>query len=64
MPSAKEIRVYLEKHGIQTELSTAVNASIQAQSENPLDFISDYLKAKAAGGGGNASESTTLQLEC
>ena len=60
MPSAQEIRAYLEKHSIQAALTAAVNASIQAHSENPLDFIGDFLKAKAvAGDGGGAPESTT-----
>ena len=48
MPSAQEIRDYLEKNGIQAALTAAVNEAIQARAPNPLDFIGDSLKAKAA----------------
>ena len=48
MPSAQEIRTYLEKNGIQAALTAAVNEAIQARAQNPLDFIGDSLKAKAA----------------
>lgn len=48
MPSAQEIRTYLEKNSIQAALTAAVNEAIQARAPNPLDFIGDSLKAKAA----------------
>ena len=49
MPTAQEIRAYLEHHGIQTALNAAVNAAIQAQAPNALEFIGDLLKAQAGG---------------
>ena len=57
MPTAQEIRAYLEKHGIQAALNAAVNTAIQAQAPNALDFIGDLLKAQAAAaaGGGYAT---------
>ena len=36
------------KNGIQAALTAAVNEAIQARAPNPLDFIGDSLKAKAA----------------
>ena len=58
MPTAQEIREYLEKHGIQNALTAAVNEAIQAKATNPLEFIADVLKAKAgsAGAGGGAAQ--------
>ena len=35
MPTAQEIREYLEKHGIQNALTAAVNEAIQAKATNP-----------------------------
>ena len=56
MPTAAEIRAYLEKHGIQANLNAAVNAALQANAPNALDFIGDWLKNKAAeAGGGHAT---------
>ena len=54
MPTAQEIREYLEKHGIQNALTAAVNEAIQAKATNPLEFIADALKAKAGSAGGAA----------
>ena len=58
MPTAQEIREYLEKHGIQNALTAAVNEAIQAKATNPLEFIADALKAKAgsAGAAGGAAQ--------
>ena len=58
MPTAQEIREYLEKHGIQNALTAAVNEAIQAKATNPLEFIADVLKAKAgsAGAAGGAAQ--------
>ena len=56
MPTAQEIRTYLEKNGIQAALTTAVNEAIQAQAPNALEFIGDSLKAKAASGGAAAAK--------
>ena len=49
-PTAQDVRAYLEKYGVQASLTVAVNAAIQAQAPNPLDFIGDKLKAMAAAG--------------
>lgn len=49
-PTAQDVRAYLEKYGVQASLTVAVNAAIQAQTPNPLDFIGDKLKAMAAAG--------------
>ena len=56
MPTAQEIREYLEKHGIQNALTAAVNEAIQAKATNPLEFIADVLKAKAGSAGGGAAQ--------
>ena len=48
MPTVEEIKAYLEHHGVQTALNAAVNAAIQAQAPNPLEFIADLLKAQAS----------------
>ena len=58
MPTAQEIREYLEKHGIQAALTAAVNEAIQAKATNALEFIADALKAKAgsAGAAGGAAQ--------
>ena len=60
MPTAQEIRTYLEKNGIQAALTTAVNEAIQAQAPNALEFIGDRLVAasttKAVGGGAGGDE--------
>ena len=52
MPTAQEIREYLEKHGIQNALTAAVNSAIQAKATNPLEFIGDLLKSKGSSAGG------------
>ena len=52
MPTAQEIREYLEKHGIQNALTAAVNSAIQAKATNPLEFIGDLLKSKGGSAGG------------
>ena len=39
MPNAQEIREYLEQHGIQNALTTAVNEAIQAQAPNALHCL-------------------------
>ena len=53
-PTAQEIRAYLEKHGIQAALTGAVNAAIQSQAPNALEFIGDKLKSMAGGSSGGA----------
>ena len=58
MPTAQEIREYLEKHGIQNALTAAVNEAIQAKATNPLEFIGDLLKSK----GGSAGAGGAVQL--
>ena len=64
MPNAQEIREYLEQHGIQNALTTAVNEAIQAQAPNALEFIGDSLKAKAGGGaGGDVAKASPVSLE-
>ena len=64
MPTAQEIRAYLEKHGIQPALTAAVNAAIQAQAPNALEFTGDLLKAKAvSSGGAPAAEEAPAAVE-
>ena len=46
MPTAQEVREYLEHHGIQAAVNAAVNGALQSRSPNPLEFISDFLIAK------------------
>ena len=52
MPTAAVIRAYLEEHGIQAALNAAVNAALQVQAPNALEFIGDWLIKKAAESGG------------
>ena len=57
MPTAQEVREYLEHHGIQVAVNAAVNGALQSRSPNPLEFISDFLIAKGrevASGGDTA----------
>eukprot|EP00964_Phaeocystis_antarctica_P136065 scaffold100467_cov66-Phaeocystis_antarctica.AAC.1 len=57
MPTAQEVRQYLEHHGIQVAVNAAVNGALQSRSPNPLEFISDFLIAKGrevASGGDTA----------
>ena len=57
MPTAQEVREYLEHHGIQAAVNAAVNGALQSRSPNPLEFISDFLIAKGrevASGGDTA----------
>ena len=46
MPTAQEVREYLEHHGIQAAVNAAVNGALQSRSPKPLEFISDFLIAK------------------
>ena len=55
MPTAQEVRAYLEKHGIQAALTASVNLAIQEQAPNALEFIGKRLIALAGGGGGNGT---------
>ena len=63
MPTAQEIRAYLEHHGIQTALNAAVNAAIQAQAPNALEFIGDLLKAQAGGAASSAGRPATAATD-
>ena len=60
MPTAQEIREYLEKHGIQNALTAAVNAAIQAKATNPLEFIGDLLRKGGVPGAGGAVQSAQI----
>ena len=60
MPTAQEIREYLEKHGIQNALTAAVNAAIQAKATNPLEFIGDLLRKGSVPGAGGAVQSAQI----
>ena len=63
MPTAQEIRAYLEHHSIQTALNAAVNAAIQAQAPNALEFIGDLLKAQAGGAASAAGRPVTAAAD-
>ena len=60
MPTAQEIREYLEKHGIQNALTAAVNSAIQAKATNPLEFIGDLLRKGGVPGAGGAVQSAQI----
>ena len=59
MPTAAVIRAYLEEHGIQAALNAAVNAALQVQAPNALEFIGDWLIKKAAESGGAPASTRT-----